>query len=296
MLRVLLYSICVSLLTTLSASRLYASDYYLKALRIYSEGKYFEASIEFERAVFYESDTIRIAQYKYYKSLCYKGMKDYIRSLEELKSIKINSVPDSLYKMICYEKALCCFLNNDNNGAIQNIALIKSRARDSLEAMYVLPLNILCLNAIRRYDAALVLWNYYLRHSVPEDSVRSIFTEELETIYRKKNLPDYLFPVKAQKLSSFIPGSGQIYCGAIIEGSLNFLINVSLLGFSIWEFYTKYYLTGYFVGLRLFNRFYAGGISRAGVLAREKNTEQLRKFNFENSNLMIKIPNTEFLP
>ena len=126
MLRALLCSICVFLLTILTSGRLYASDYFSKALRIYSEGRFFEASVEFERAIFYESDTRKITQYKYYKSLCYKCMKDYARSLKELKSININSIPDSLYTLISYEKALCCFLNNDNNGALLNIIEIKS--------------------------------------------------------------------------------------------------------------------------------------------------------------------------
>jgi len=289
MLKALFYSICIFLFSVFSASRLYASDYFSNAFRIYSEGRFFEASIEFERAIYYEKDSNCIAQYKYYKSLCYKGLAKYDKALEELKEINLNNVPDTLFLMIRYEQALCSYLNNDVNQALHNIDEIKMRSKDSLNSSDIILLDILCLNATRNWDNAFVLWNNYIENLQLRDSVKNIFKKEIVKVYSKENIPGFYSPGKARNLSCFIPGSGQIYCGSIPEGLFNLFINVSFLGYTIWEFYSKYYLTGYLVGLRLFNKFYIGGINRANNLAIEKNKQGISKFNTENSSLMIKI-------
>lgn len=294
MLKALFYSICIFLFSVLSASKLYASDYSSNAFRIYSEGRFFEASIEFERAIYYEKDSNCIAQYKYYKSLCYKGLAKYDKALEELKEINLNNVPDTLFLMIRYEQALCSYLNNDVNQALHNIDEIKMRSKDSLNSSDIILLDILCLNATRNWDNALALWNNYIGNLQLQDSVKNIFKKEIAKVYSRKNIPRFYSPGKARNLSCFIPGSGQIYCGSIPEGLFNLFINVSFLGYTLWEFYSKYYLTGYLVGLRLFNKFYIGGINRANNLAIEKNKQGISKFNTENSSLMIKIIDAKF--
>jgi len=76
---------------------------------------------------------------------------------------------------------------------------------------------------------------------------------------------------------------------ARFEGYFNFLMNASLLGFSLYEFYTKYYFTGYVAGLTLFNKTYHGGMHRASYLAREKNIESVTRFNMETLDLLSKI-------
>jgi tetratricopeptide (TPR) repeat protein len=289
MLKALFYSTCIFLFAILSASRVYASDYFLNALGIYAEGKYFEASIEFERAIFYESDSNRIAYFTYYKSLCYKGLKEYDRALGELKSIDMRIVADSLYLMISYEKALCSYMKNDPEQALRSIDEAAKRFKDTTVILDFIPLNILCLNAGRKFERASRLWDYYLEKCLLPDSAVNIFREEQNNLYEQSNIPRYYSPVKAQKLSSFVPGSGQIYCGAIGEGSFNFLINISLLSFTAWEVYSRYYFTGYFVGFRAFSKFYSGGIHRAGFLAEERNSESIRRFNKENTDLMRRI-------
>jgi tetratricopeptide (TPR) repeat protein len=293
MLKAQFCSTCIFLLALFSINRVYASDHFLRAVGIYSEGKFFEASIEFERAIFYEKDSNHIALYKYYKSLCYKGLAKYDRAMEELNSINMKNVPDSIFMVIHYEQILCSYLNNDLNQALHNIDEIYMRFRDTLKILEFIPLDILCLNACREWDNALILWNYYIENSMLEDSAKNDFKQEIYRLYTKKNIPRFCSPGKAAKLSGFLPGSGQIYCGAVTEGSFNLLINATLLFYTIREFYYKYYVTGYMVGGKLFRKFYKGGIRRANLLALEKNDEGIKKFNAENSSLMIRFYNTK---
>jgi tetratricopeptide (TPR) repeat protein len=295
MLKALFCSTCIFLFTVLSANSFYAPDYFSKAVRIFSEGRYFEASIEFERAIFYESDSNRIVQYRYYKSLCHKGLAQYNKALEELKGINLKNLHDTLFTMIRYEQAVCSYLNNDINQALSDINEIRTRIKDTIGSSEIILLNILCLNALRNWGNALVLWNKYIENCCLQDSLKDIFKTEITRVYNKENIPRFYSPEKAGNLSRFIPGSGQIYCGSIPEGALIFLINVSLLGYSAWEIYSKYYFTGNLIGLGFFNKFYMGSIKRAYNLAMEKNAEGIKRFNAENSSLMIRIISTKYL-
>ena len=291
MLRIRFFSICIFLFGILSTDRIDASDNFMNALRLYNEGKFFVASIEFERAIFYETDIPKIAQCKYYKSLCFKNSGELVRAIDELDGISLYNLPDTLLFLIRYESALCNYLNNDPNKAIWLIDEIRLSNTGSTDVLNITPLNILCLNSIRKWEDALNLWNFLIMNSDLDEPERKKLTEEIDEIYNDKGLPKFKKPGKAENLSRFIPGSGQIYSGAFGEGSFNFLMNVSILGFAAYEFYTQYYFTGYFVGLGLLNKTYNGGIRRAGILADKRNQKTMDEFNLRVSSIMIKVFN-----
>ena len=288
MLKTRFFSICIFLCVILSTNRIYATDF-TNALRIYSEGQFFIASIEFERAIFNESDNGRIALCKYYKSLCYKELGNTKKVLDELSDVNFYNLPDSLFFLIRYEQALCNYLLGDVNQSLWNIEEIRIKYSDSLNTIDIIPLDILCLNSVGKWDEATVLWNYYLENAGLQDSVKNDFMLKVKKLYGRKNIPEYFSPKKAENLSRFIPGSGQMYCGAVLEGSCNLLMNAAILGYAGFEFYSKYYFTGYFAGLGLFNKTYTGGMHRASLLAEEKNKENLNDFNLQNSMLLLKV-------
>ena len=288
------FLICIFLCVTSLISRTYASDYFSNALKIYSKSQFFNASIEFERAVFYETDNNIIAECKYYKSCCYKELGETQKALNELNRINLFNLPDSLFFLIRYEQALCNYLNNDPNQSLWNIEEIKDKCRDSSKINDIIPLNILCLNAVKRMDDALSLWNSFLDNSGLQDSVRQDLKMKISLLYKNKNLPKFRSPRKAQNLSRFIPGSGQMYCGEVLEGTFNLLMNASILGFAFYEFYTHYYFTGYFIGLGIFNKTYTGGMHRAYLLAEEKNASAINKFNVKNSSQLITVMNSGY--
>jgi tetratricopeptide (TPR) repeat protein len=289
MLRTRFFLTCIFLCAILSTSRSIAADYYSKALRIFHEKKFYAASIEFERAVYYETDNKKIPLFKYYKALCYKELGENAETLEELGEINIFNVSDSLFFLIRYQQAMSNFLNNDPEKALWNIGELRFRFPDSTKIIDIIPLNILCLNSTRRWDEAHSLWNYSLENSGLDNSLIAKYKAEVDNLYKEKNIPGFHSPKKAENLSRFLPGSGQIYSGAVVEGSVNFLINASFLGFALYEFYTEYYISGYFVGLGLFNKTYHGGIRRAGLLAEQMNSATLKKFNVETCSLIIKV-------
>jgi len=289
MLKTRSFLICIFLCVILSTNRIVATDHFSNALRIFSGKQYFAASIEFERAIFYESDNGRIAQCKYYKSLCYKELDEKNKALEELGEINLFGITDSLFLLIKYQQALCNYLNNDPAKSIWNLGEIRFKFPDSAKTTEIIPLNIICLNELRKWDEAIKLWNFLIDNSGLTDSVRTEFKSKVGKLYSKKNVPKYHSPKKAENLSRFIPGSGQMYSGAVFEGTFNFLMNASILTFAFYEFYYQYYFTGYLVGLGTFNKTYHGGMHRANLLAEEKNLDGIRKFNISASSLLLSI-------
>lgn len=289
MLRTRFFLICTFLCVILSINRITASENFANALRIFNEKKFYAASIEFGRAIFYETDINKIAYFKYYKSLCYKELGEYNRSLEELNQINLFNIPDSLFFLIRYQQALSNYLNNDPDQSLWNIGEIRNRFPDSVKMIEIVPLNILCLNSVRKWDEAYTLWCYFLENSGVDNQLKVNYRADVGNLYKKRNIPRFHSPKKAENLSRFVPGSGQMYCGAVGEGTVNFLLNATLLGFAFYEFYTEYYITGYFVGLGLFNKTYHGGMRRAGLIAEQKNKDAINKFNLKSGSLIIKV-------
>jgi len=287
------FLICIFLCVILSTNRITASDYFLKAMQMYSGKHFYDAALEFERAVYYETDYTKVANYKYYKSLCYKNLENPPKALEELNGINFNNLPDTLYYKIRYEQAYCNLLNNEPVKALWSIDEIIIRFPDSLTNKEIMPLKVLTFNALGRWGESKELWREDINNRLLPDSVKLKVLSEVESLYNKKSIPKRFSARKAENLSRFIPGSGQVYCGEFLEGSFNFLINAAILSFAAYEFYTRYYFTGYFVGLGLLNKTYNGGMHRAKNLAEEKNLEEIRSFNEKSSALMIKIIRAE---
>lgn len=282
------YLTCIFLCAILTTGKGIAAPDSTRAFSLFARGEFFKASVEFERIVFYETDNNKIAWYRYVKALCYKEMNETDKALNELETINLFTSPDSLFINVKYEQALCNYLIGNIPQALWNFDEIHMRFPDTLQTINVLPLQILCLNADRQWTNALACWNYLLDHSAISEPDRSSIHKEIDLMYSRKDLPRYRKPERAENWSRFIPGSGQMYCGAVGEGSVNLLIHLSLLGFAGWEFYSHCWITGYFVGLGLFNKFYHGGMHRAYLLAMQKNSVQIRLFNEKNSGLLIK--------
>ncbi len=228
---------------------------------------------------------------KYYKALCYKSLGETKRALDVLNEINIAKTPDTLFAMIRYEQAMCNFLDNNPGQSLWNLEDIRTRIPDSLKTINIIPLNILCLNSLRKWDDAMNLWKYFVDHSDLDDSARMAVNVEIMRLYDKRSLPKYRSPRKAEVLSRFIPGTGQIYAGKFLEGCSNFIMNAGLLGFSLYEFSLKFYFTGYLVGLTSLNKVYHSGIHRANILANDMNKTSMTKFNIRTTNLMMKLEN-----
>lgn len=252
-----------------------------EADRLYESGNYFEASIEYERQIFYAQNQTDINLLKYKKALCYKKMGEYDRSLEELQPIFFLNQADTLYQYVSYEQALCNFLNGDAANALWKIDEYFHQSKDSASFQYFLPIKILALNETMKWEEAKNSFLQYIEMQNLTPEKQATMEQTINDLYDKKNLPKMKSVRKAENWSRFLPGSGQMYAGNVGEGAINFLINASVLTFAGIQAYNGFYLTGYLGGLGFLNKTYHGGIKRAGVLATQKSKTEMSNFNQE---------------
>ena len=94
---------------------------------------------------------------------------------------------------------------------------------------------------------------------------------------------------KAAKMSSFIPGSGQIYLGYWSEGLVNATLQLGSVAFIGYNLISAQYFTAITLGTGILQRFYVGGINRVKYLGNKKNDQMVRKFNDHVKKIIIQI-------
>jgi len=239
------------------------------------------ALLEAERIifVFLLSETESKAIFK--KALIYKAQKEYANAQKCLERVDFLSLNDSLSFTFRYQTALNAYLAGNFSDAEFHILQIKNNLADTQYFYQVLPLYALTLNELQKWNEASIYLHEFIdfrainNKSYNKDSLHAIISH----YYSKRNIPKMLEPEKAQIMSMIVPGSGQVYAGYFWEGASNFLFSISSLALAGYGFYKKYYLTGYFVGLGLFQKFYFGGHRRSEILVNQCNYRRIKTFN-----------------
>lgn len=259
----------------------------LKSDSLFASGKYFEASIEYERLIFQAKSQENLNYYRYRKALCYKKMRLFDLALDELQPIYFTNPEDSLYRLVCYEQSLCFYLSGEPARALWKIDEYLHRSKDSTSFRYFMPVRIFSLNETFQWNEAKKCFLEYLnmQHFTPER--KSEMEQMVGDLYGKKSRPRIKSVNKAENLSRFVPGAGQIYAGNTGEGIINFLINASVLTFAGYQVYNGFYITGYLAGLGFFNKTYHGGMKRAGDLASRKNQKLMVDFNSKINQVIL---------
>jgi len=250
-----------------------------KADSLYLGGRYFEASIEYERQIFYAHRNDRLHYFQFQKGLCYKQLKDFDKAIEAFQTIYFTNFNDSLYQQVCYQQSLCYYLKGEPAKALWKIDEYFHRVSDSASYQVFMPIRLFSLNDTRQWQEAKKCFVQYVKmHGFSPEKEMEVL-EIVNSLYSKKNMPKIKSVEAAEDWSRFIPGAGQMYAGETTEGIVNLLINSSILAFAGYQLYFHYYITGYLVGLGFFNKTYHGGMKRAGILVSQKNKERLINYN-----------------
>ncbi len=260
-----------------------------KANDLFAERKFFEASIEYERAIYNQPETeiLRIARLK--KALCYRQLSRYNDALDALNRINLFNVHDTLVTKVLYEKAFNLYLNQQPQEALWNIERMQAEKMPAGQYRTILPLKIIILNYNREWQEATQTFSEWILSLPLTDSKKQQWVDSMAILYEEENLPKNYSEETASNLSRFIPGTGQWYAGHFWEGAASFLINASVLGFGVHQIWYGYYFTGYVAGLGIFYRTYFGGMERAGNLAKIEKENEMIRFNKECSRLLAQI-------
>jgi tetratricopeptide (TPR) repeat protein len=263
---------------------------------LFKAESYFHASIAYEELIFNSGQPGLNNHYRYQKALCYKNLNNYTKALNELQQIYLPNHADSLYLPVLYQLSFLNYVTNEPQKALWKIDEFIFTTCDSIAFAAFLPIKALCHNELGEYEQAKKALLEWSKYKLSNPAAQTEFNGWVEDLYYKKNLPRLVSPKKAQDLSRFIPGAGQAYAGHIGEGTINFLISLSLLTFSAYQFsngfstlkiWDGFYITGYLAGIGMLAKIYQGGIKRAGHLANENNKKEISDFNHQVNELII---------
>jgi tetratricopeptide (TPR) repeat protein len=203
------------------------------------------------------------------KANCLKQQGLYASAAAFLTGQAQPDLPDSLRRQLVREQILCAYLAGQFENTLSLLDRLRYLNPDQPETPFSVSIKILSLNELQRWPEAAESYRQ-LQLLAGADTTQP-------GPYR--HLPRLKSESKAQWLSTFIPGAGQLYAGKPAEAALSVLVQSAGLYFGVTSFLQAYYLSAWGVGAGLFGSFHAGGIRRAGVLVRQYNQKRVAAFN-----------------
>ncbi len=214
------------------------------------EHEYRAASVESERIFFHSHDRLIRMQAILARTWALKHLGDYNQAFENLRRASPRDLPPELQYLIHHERTLLMYLREDWEGVLAESARLNNLVQDHGWRLLTGYLPILALLELERWDESGTKMKAYLNELGVPASLPS-------------SPPDHISPRKAVLLSTFIPGSGQIYAGKTGEGLGSAGLQLAALGWGAYNVYNGFYATALFTGGGLFQAFYFGGIDRA---------------------------------
>lgn len=236
---------------------------------LFESGQFLAARVAYERVLFAGANPNELFPAAVGKARCLKQQGLYAPAVTFLNGQIQTNYPDSLLYLLRHEQILCAYLAGQFENTLSLIDRLPYLHPDVLLSPLLMAVRVLTLNELQRWPEADTAY-HELALYVRADTARSNPYQRLPRLKSEK---------KAQWLSTFIPGAGQLYAGKPGEAALSVLVQSAGLYFGITSFLQGYYLSAWGVGAGLFGSFHAGGVRRAEVLVRQLNQKRTATFN-----------------
>lgn len=253
-------------------------DYFKVATRLYKEKNYKDAYLMCERIVFSTHNPVKKNTALLLKSWCYKKQKNYIKSYKNLSRVDLKKCTYILKTKVLYEKALLSYLNKNLETSLLHLNNLQTIADSSMKQSSLL-LKILINNQLHDWKYAKKMSHLYIKNSKLSQTKKDSNLLIIDAYYSEDSLPKLKKESTANRLSSILPGSGQIYAGEVAEGIMGMTLTFGAATYTVYEFLNTYYITGYVVGLGLFQKLYMGEKRRSVYLVKRHNSWEIEKFN-----------------
>lgn len=174
---------------------------------------------------------------------------------------------DSVAKSIKYYEALSQYLSG--NVLLANLAIQKYDnlpINSEFSDKNMLRLKAVVFSESKKFNELEELFNSKEFSAFFNSEQCLLWLNEYKKLKYKK-------PERAEWLSTFAPGLGQVYAGRFVEGTSSLLLNSAGLFFMGYNFWQTSYFTTFTVGSALLNKFYFGGRRRAHFLVEQRNME-----------------------
>lgn len=246
---------------------------------LYAIGEYARASVAYEYAYFSATGAVRLNEILLKRTYSLKHIGKYEGAFQNLDRADFYQGVDSLRFLLFYESALNAFLAKKADIAWSKLQEIQFEFSDSILKRKILPIEILTLNALNRWQQA---HEKFKKFAVLNGLTEDPYPEILNFKMKKPNM--------AMNLSYFLPGIGQMYAGYFWKGAVSTMLNIGMISFSIWSYLGGYYLSGTFTGVALFYLSYNGGARYAEALANQFNESHIEKFRVKVADKITRTP------
>lgn len=233
-----------------------------RADSLLAAGRFAEAALEYERAVFSGRTAEAKAQALLQKGRCQKLAGNYAEALRSLKRSDTLAVSERLAYHLRYETALCAYLAENPVEADFQLLQIKRLSDPSWQDSCLLLQILVDLEQERWSESRERIIRYAQQENISIDTLQ-LADEEKDLGLKSRT--------KARRLSKVVPGLGQVYAGKPWRGLSSFLLTTGAAAYGVVTVLQGYYITGSLSGLGLTYRFYSGGVRYAGRLAEVHN-------------------------
>lgn len=285
--------ICISLCATHSTNGRDATGNIMsRADSLFAIGSYFEASIEYERAIYLSESSRERVLANLGKAEALKQTGEFKKAYDDLQRSLMFQGDDSLRMEVMYQVAFCAYMS----GMIAEANAMIMRIRHSFDGqlhskMYLL--ESLVKVEMQQWEELREHLSHWLEkfsaNNMQKNDVLDQYDALLEDNKNRKNLS----PERARLWSTFLPGAGQLYAGEPGWAFLNVFSQLAgLASFGLLA-YNGFYIASVVAGLGPFQAFYFGGIKQAYELTERNSKSRLEEvqtaLNFFLLDVAIKL-------
>lgn len=261
---------------------------------LYAEGKFFEAAIAYERVYFFSDDSKVRAKANLLRARSLKQIGEFSRARNDLqRSMGMRGNPE-LHSQIMYEIAFCDYMLG-NYAASLSLLLQMEQLYSHMEIWSEAKvLYALVYVMLERWELALNRTVGLIQSNSDCPSKADSLTQEAITLFGDRNHPTLKYPESAAIRSTLLPGLGHMYAGAFGKGVINASSQLLSLGIAGLMAYNKLYVSGFIIGLGMFQLFYFGGIRQAEYLAGQYNLEEMYNYKSKLKAFILDIETREW--
>jgi len=259
----------------------YSQDEQLKlADNYFSAGQYYNAITEYKRFLFFNPHNRLVTEINYKIGLSYKFDRKWDEAIATFKALT-NSNDDSLSYKARLQIGIVYLASGQQNMAEYELLRISTFCKyNTIKLNSYFFLGLCYLYKSDWLDAKEYLDKFYSINC-------NLNIERIDSLLKLSCNYHYRSPKTAKWLSTFVPGSGQLYAGdvknsinALLINSLTVYLAVnSILGRQLWDFLL--------IDITIFERFYTGNRVKSEDYVNDKNVkinESFRKKIIEEIN------------
>ncbi|HEY8402061.1 MAG TPA: hypothetical protein VIK89_12405 [Cytophagaceae bacterium] len=247
---------------------------------LYAIKEFQQAQIEYEKIIYRSGNPDTINQALLKKIYCQKQQGNYSEAKQTAERLNFFSGSPEVQNQLRYEAAVVNYLASDYSLAYNHILHAKNQLKDSSLLEQLLFIEILVLNDLLEWEKAREVFREYQKLRGGELEV----VDELYGFLKKGKLKS---KKKAEWLSVFVPGSGQVYAGYFAQGIISFVLVFTPVGLGLLYMSKGYYITGILSGLMVGQMFYFGGVVHSKNLTEKRNNAFIQKHNSRIKNYLV---------